>query len=87
MSKKCIYCKTDIDQGSVIDFCERCGVGVWGPKMFAAIKQNMEGARDSGDLFQGSVCNSANIPSKPQNSKVIKSLVQESRDAIEGMGR
>ena len=51
--KKCIYCKCAIADDSVIDFCERCGVGVWGPNMFKAIKQNMEDAQDRGDLFQG----------------------------------
>lgn len=55
MSKRCIYCKTDIPQDSVIDFCERCGVGVWGPKMFKTIKDNMERSRERGDLHQGSV--------------------------------
>lgn len=55
MAKQCIYCKTDINEESVIDFCERCGVGVWGEKMFRAIVQNMERSRDAGDLFQGSV--------------------------------
>ena len=55
MSKKCIYCKTEITQESVIDFCERCGVGVWGSKMFSHIKKSMEAARDSGNLNQGSV--------------------------------
>jgi len=40
---------------SVIDFCERCGIGVFGHKMFNAIVENMENARDRGDLFQGSV--------------------------------
>lgn len=53
MSKKCIYCKTDVPEESVIDFCERCGVGVWGQKMFSTIKKNMEDARDSGNLNQG----------------------------------
>ena len=52
---KCIYCKTQLEEGSVLDVCERCGVGVWGHKMFLAIKQNMEGAKASGDLNQGSV--------------------------------
>jgi uncharacterized UBP type Zn finger protein len=48
--KKCIYCREEIPEESVIDFCKRCGVGVWGEKMFNAILENMESARDSGDL-------------------------------------
>ena len=55
MAKRCIYCKTDINDESVIDFCNRCGVGVWGEKMFQAIVDSMEKARDTGDLHQGSV--------------------------------
>ena len=55
MSKRCIYCKADIAQDSVIDFCDPCGVGVWGPKMFSTIKKKMEDARDSGNLNQGSI--------------------------------
>jgi hypothetical protein len=55
MTKRCIYCKTEISQDSVIDFCKRCGVGVWGEKMFNAIVDSMEKSRDSGDLYQGSV--------------------------------
>lgn len=47
--KKCIYCNTGINDESVIDFCERCGVGVWGHKMYKTILQNMENARDKGD--------------------------------------
>ena len=50
MSKKCIYCGSEVAQDSVIDFCERCGIKVWGTKMFNAIVQNMENARDKGDL-------------------------------------
>jgi len=60
MAKKCIYCKTDIPQDSVIDFCKRCGVGVWGEKMFQAIVDSMEKSRNDGDLFQGSVGDSMN---------------------------
>ncbi|MEK6917474.1 MAG: hypothetical protein AABW51_00855 [Nanoarchaeota archaeon] len=48
--KKCIYCSAEIPSESVIDFCHRCGVGVWGEKMFKAILQNMEDARAKGDL-------------------------------------
>lgn len=55
MTKKCIYCKAEVAQDSVIDFCEKCGVQVWGVKMFKAIRDSMEKSRDNGDLFQGSV--------------------------------
>ena len=50
MAKKCIYCGTEIPNESVIDFCDRCGVGVWGQKMFSAIKKQMEDARTKDDL-------------------------------------
>jgi len=50
MSKKCIYCKIEVSEESVIDFCSRCGKGVWGEKMFNAIVKNMEEARSRGDL-------------------------------------
>jgi hypothetical protein len=52
MSKKCIYCKCALSDNSVIDFCERCGIGVWGEKMFLAIKSSMQEAEQRGDLFQ-----------------------------------
>ncbi|HKL23794.1 MAG TPA: hypothetical protein VJ912_00490 [Candidatus Nanoarchaeia archaeon] len=48
--KKCIYCGREIPDESVIDFCQTCGVGVWGEKMFKTILKNMEDARDRGDL-------------------------------------
>ncbi|MBS3085425.1 hypothetical protein J4225_01950 [Candidatus Pacearchaeota archaeon] len=50
MTKKCIYCSADVEDTCVIDFCEKCGVGVFGRKMFDAIVQNMERARANGDL-------------------------------------
>ncbi|HJZ19046.1 MAG TPA: hypothetical protein VJ208_02990 [Candidatus Nanoarchaeia archaeon] len=48
--KKCIYCKNSILAESVIDFCEPCGVGVWGKKMFDTIRSNMEEASETGNL-------------------------------------
>ena len=48
-----MYCKCDVEEASVIDFCERCGKGVFGEKMFNAIVQNMEEADSRGDLVQG----------------------------------
>ena len=50
MTKKCIYCGCEISSESVIDFCEKCGRNVWGGKMFDAIVENMENARNKGDL-------------------------------------
>jgi len=50
MSKKCIYCKEKIPDELVVDFCERCGKSVWGEKMYRAILENMEKARENGDL-------------------------------------
>lgn len=55
MVKKCVYCKSEISVDSVVDVCQRCGHGVWGEKMFAAIVANMTTARDNGNLEQGSV--------------------------------
>ena len=40
-----------MSEDSVIDICERCGKGVWGEKMFRTIVQNMEDAKDRGDLL------------------------------------
>lgn len=53
--KKCIYCKCAIEENSVIDFCERCGKGVFGEKMLNTIVQNMKDAKKRGDLDQGRV--------------------------------
>ncbi len=50
MTKKCIYCKKEVSDESVIDFCEKCGKNVWGEKMFQAIIKNMKDARERGDL-------------------------------------
>jgi len=51
--RKCIYCKCDVSKDSVIDFCERCGKGVFGERMFNAIVENMQEANERGDLDQG----------------------------------
>jgi len=55
MTKKCIYCGAEIPKDSVIDFCEKCGKGVWGEKMFNAIVENMNHARSNGDLCHSRV--------------------------------
>lgn len=51
--KKCIYCKKALDDKSVMDFCESCGIKVWGPKMYKAILEGFQEAGQKGDLNQG----------------------------------
>ena len=58
---KCVYCRGEIKDSRALDVCDRCGVGVWGEKMFNAIVQSMEKSRDNGDLFQGSITDSSNV--------------------------
>ncbi len=50
---RCTYCKCQIPEGRALEVCDRCGIKVWGPKMFKAIQGNMEEARIKGDLNQG----------------------------------
>ena len=64
MSKKCIYCKIEVSEESVIDFCSRCGKGVWGEKMFNAIVKNMEEARSRGDLVSTNLQGTPDITPK-----------------------
>jgi hypothetical protein len=71
MAKKCIYCKAGIDESSVVDVCRACGIGVWGEKMFNAINENMQKARDDGNLYQGSVTD-AQQPAKNNSHQKSK---------------
>lgn len=52
---KCVYCKSNINDDRAVDVCDRCGVKVWGERMFKAIIDNMGQAKEKGDLMQGSV--------------------------------
>ena len=60
MGKKCFFCKNEITDGRVIDVCQKCGVGIWGEKMFNTIDNNMRTAKEKGDLE----LNSADISPK-----------------------
>ena len=50
MVTKCMYCSKEISKDAPIEVCERCGVGVWGPNMFNAIKKNMQQEREKGNI-------------------------------------
>jgi hypothetical protein len=55
MVKKCGFCKAGIPEDQAFEVCARCGHGIWGDKMYEAIKNNMQDSQKKGDLFQGSV--------------------------------
>jgi len=48
--KKCLYCGKEIHEDAVMDFCDSCGIKIWGPKMLATIKKNYGEAKDNDDL-------------------------------------
>ncbi len=50
--KKCVYCKREVTQDSVIDFCEGCGRAAFGDRLFETILENMKMAHERGDLEQ-----------------------------------
>jgi len=70
MTKKCIYCGQEICSRSLIDFCERCGKGVWGEKMFNAIVKNMEEANDRGDLCSTNIESSFSDNFREENKSI-----------------
>jgi uncharacterized UBP type Zn finger protein len=47
---KCVYCSTNLTDNRSMEICDRCGVMVWGHKMWAAIRKTTDDARDNGDL-------------------------------------
>ena len=48
--KKCLYCGKEVSEDAVMDFCDNCGIRIWGPKMLATIKKNYGEAKDNDDL-------------------------------------
>jgi len=62
--KKCIYCKGEISNESPIDVCKRCGVGVWGEKMFEAITNSVKDEKEKGNMELGRVSENQNAGMK-----------------------
>jgi hypothetical protein len=50
MPKRCVYCKNEITDDRALDVCDKCGYGVWGDRMFKAILNNMNNAKENDDL-------------------------------------
>ena len=55
MAKRCIYCSCEIGNHIPIDVCQRCGIGVWGEKMFNAIISGMSDEKQKGNMELGRV--------------------------------
>jgi len=49
---KCVYCKAELSNESVVEICDQCGIKSYGSKMFKAIVENMKQAQVRGDLDQ-----------------------------------
>lgn len=47
---KCVYCNGEVPAGRAMEICDRCGVGVWGPKQWENIKKTTDEAQERGDL-------------------------------------
>ena len=62
MTEKCIYCEAEITDDRPLTVCNRCGIRVWGEKMFNAILTNMKNAEETGTL-----CN-CNLPELGKNN-------------------
>lgn len=58
MATKCSFCKVDLPGEPAFEVCKNCGLKIWGEKMYEAIRNNMEGAKQKGNLFQGSISDS-----------------------------
>jgi hypothetical protein len=50
MGDKCVYCGSELTDDRAASICNRCGVKVWGEKMFNTILQNMGEAKAKDDL-------------------------------------
>ena len=48
--RRCVYCHSELFDNRSMEICDRCGEGVWGKKMFEAIKKTTDEERDKGNL-------------------------------------
>lgn len=52
---KCVYCNEVVPKGRAMEICDRCGVGIWGQKMFLEIVSKTNEEMGKGNLDLGSV--------------------------------
>jgi len=58
MAGKCVYCKGEVPHERAMEVCDRCGVKVWGAKMFQAILDNTNKEKEKGNMELGRVSES-----------------------------
>jgi len=68
--KKCLYCGCELEDESIIDFCEKCGKRAFGEKMLKAIIKNMKNAERKGDLYQGIIGENTKKSENAQDLKI-----------------
>lgn len=61
MSSKCVYCCSEVPLERTMQICDRCGIKVWGEKMFKAILSSTECEKEKGNMELGRVSD-ASIP-------------------------
>ena len=84
---KCIYCNVEISADSPVDVCRRCGIGVWGVKMFDTIVSNMGKETVKGNMELGRVGEDKRIDRITEIEKVMEiseELAEELEDLEEG---
>ena len=65
MSAKCVYCCSEVSSERAMQICDRCGIKVWGEKMFRAILSSTETEKEKGNMELGRVSEtSMNISSE-----------------------
>lgn len=61
---KCVYCKGNVPEERVMQICDKCGVRVWGAKMFEAILKGTNSEAEKGNMELGRVGEEAEKQSK-----------------------
>jgi hypothetical protein len=71
---KCVYCRCDVPSERTMQICDRCGIRVWGDKMFKAILQSTDCEREKGNMELGCVSENKGVGSIQELHKKINNF-------------